>query len=78
MSEWAEKSGKLADEQNGFRPERSTVDSAFIFNELIALRQARGLPTYVSFLDIKKAYDTTWHAGLIAKMGRIGNQGKVP
>ena len=49
--------------QCGFRPERGTIDGTF--NLLMALRkrQEHNLETYVSFVDLVKAFDSVPRAG---------------
>ena len=50
--------------QCGFRPERGTIDGTF--NLLMALRkrQEHNLETYVSFVDLVKAFDSVQRAAL--------------
>jgi hypothetical protein len=79
-----EASGLLAPEQFGFRCGRSTLDAVFVLTErvkhiLSARHRARTLPGAVpcAFLDLTKAYDRTWHAGLLCKLGRAGITGRV-
>ena len=50
----------FCDEQGGFRPRRGTPDQILIFRETLASRRERGLPTYTTFIDVKKAYATVW------------------
>lgn len=64
MSRWSEAAGVIVPEQGGFRPGRGCVKQLFTLTELIKIRRLRKQKTYACFLDIKKAYDTVWHAGL--------------
>jgi hypothetical protein len=41
------------------------------------MRRTAKLTTYACFIDIKKAYDTVWHAGLMAKLQRCGIHGSM-
>jgi hypothetical protein len=65
----------LAEEQAGFRKDRSTIDQLFIMTEIIKNR--RPGHTYVCFLDIQKAYDRVWRDGLWEKLHQYGIKGKM-
>ena len=54
--------------QCGFRPERGTIDGTF--NLLMALRkrQEHNLETYVSFVDLVKAFDSVPRAALFKSL----------
>src|SRR6187551_1167142 len=49
---------KEEEEQNGFRAGRSCIDGSFSLKNLIEKRCARGINTYLVFVDLQKAYDT--------------------
>ena len=70
LSDWAESNDILADEQAGFRRDRSTVDQLFILMETVKLRRPK--PTYAAFLDVAKAYDRVWRNGLWYKLWKLG------
>ena len=76
LMKWAEAAGVLADEQGGFRPDRGTLDQVFILHEIVADRKERRLPTALAFIDVRKAYDRTWRAGLWLSTNDIGCEGK--
>ena len=44
--------------------------------EIIQRRRLVGEPTYVVFVDLKKAYDTVPHEALFAKLSRFGIRGR--
>ena len=44
----------LVDEQNGFRRDRSCTDHVFTLNSIIQNRKE----TFVTFIDLQKAFDT--------------------
>ena len=44
----------LVDEQNGFRRDRSCTDHVFTLNSIIQIRKE----TFVTFIDLQKAFDT--------------------
>jgi hypothetical protein len=67
----------LHDHQFAFRPRRGTMDPLFILSSLLQHRKATKHNTHAFFLDIKKAYDTVWHSGLLFKLHRKGVRGKM-
>jgi len=58
ITKWSETKNKLADEQAGFRKDRSTIDHLFVLTEVIRSRREKRKDTFCAFLDLKKAYDT--------------------
>jgi hypothetical protein len=76
IREWAERVGALSDLQGGFRQNRSTIDQMFILNEIVTMRKEAGLPSFLVFLDVKKAYDRVWRDGLWFKLNALGLGGK--
>lgn len=63
---------KIAEEQGGFMPGRSTHDSVFL---LLSLRDAqirRGKKMYACFLDIRKAFDSVDHKIFLQHMRDTG------
>jgi hypothetical protein len=76
IREWAERVHALSDLQGGFRVDRATIDQIFILNEIVSERRERGLPTFMAFIDVKKAYDRTWRPGLWYKLRKIGIGGR--
>jgi hypothetical protein len=67
----------LDEEQGGFRCGRSTVDQALTLKEILAQRKRVGVPTFLCFIDFKKAFDTVWHDGLWKRMWDSGIKGKA-
>ena len=55
---YCEENHILAEEQNGFRPDRGTLDNMMIMADIIEYRRARKLPTFCAYLDVRKAYNT--------------------
>ena len=45
-------------EQNGFRPGRSCIDNIFTLKQLVEKRMERGMDLHVTFLDLRKAFDS--------------------
>ena len=58
LQAFSEATGSIADEQGGFHRNRSIADQIFILREVLASRKERGLPTYATYIDARKAYDT--------------------
>jgi hypothetical protein len=47
----------IADEQNGFRKDRSCLDHVFTLTSIIRNRKSQNLDTFCSFIDYQKAFD---------------------
>ena len=63
-----EKYGLFTDFQYGFRPSRSTADLLTVVSDKIARDFNRSGATRAVAIDISKAFDTVWHAGLLHKL----------
>ena len=48
----------MPEEQCGFRPQRSTVDTMFVVRRLQELARKKDTPLYLCFIDLTKAYDS--------------------
>ena len=59
-----EKCGLFSDFQYGFRSSRSTADLLTVVSDRIARAFNRSGATRAVTLDISKAFDRVWHAGL--------------
>ena len=70
-----EQNNILADEQCGFRENRSTTDQIFILTEIIKNRRPR--KTFCAFIDLAKTYDKVWREGLWYKIFKYGICGKM-
>jgi hypothetical protein len=66
-----------ADEQNGFRKERSCADHIFSLSSIIRNRKRDGLQTYVAFVDFEKAFDRVDRNLLLFKLQSMGFGGKM-
>jgi hypothetical protein len=62
----------IPDEQFGFRPKHSTQDQLLRVTEFASVSHERKHVTGAVFLDVAKAFDTGWHAGLVHKLRRSG------
>jgi endonuclease/exonuclease/phosphatase family metal-dependent hydrolase len=67
----------LHDHQFAFRANRSTTDPLYIMDNISKQRKHAGLRTHKFFLDMRKAYDRVWHAGLFCKLHKKGVTGKL-
>ena len=63
--------------QGGFRSGHSCSHTALILQEAIASARESGSKAFVAFLDVKKAFDTVWHASLLVKLHQKGVTGHL-
>lgn len=63
--------------QNGFRSNRSTTDSIINLTEEIQKAFKRKQELIAVFLDIEKAYDTTWKQYILQQLKRHGINGNM-
>ena len=57
LVEYLELLNLIADEQNGFRKDRYCEDHVFVLDSVVKNRLNNGQSTYVSFVDMAKAFD---------------------
>ena len=72
-----EKCGLFSDFQYGFRSCRSTADLLTVVSDRIAWAFNRSGATRAVALDISKAFDRVWHAGLLHKLKSYGISGQI-
>ena len=72
-----EKCGLFSDFQYGFRSCRSTADLLTVISDRIARAFNRSGATRAVALDISKAFDRVWHAGLLHKLKSYGIPGQI-
>ena len=72
-----EKCGLFSDFQYGFRSSRSTADLLTVVSDRIARAFNRSGATRAVALDISKAFDRAWHAGLLHKLKSYGISGQI-
>ena len=63
--------------QGGFREQVGCVHTAFILQEAIQSLREKGKKAYVAYLDVRKAFDTVWHQGLLVKLHQKGITGPI-
>ena len=76
INEAAEAGGLFSRSQAGFRQREECVTQVACVVEIIQRRRIVNEPTYVVFVDLKKAYDTVPHEALFAKLSRFGIRGQ--
>ena len=72
-----EKCGLFSDFQYGFRSSRSPEDLLTVVSDRIARAFNRSGATRAVALDISKAFDRVWHAGLLHKLKSCGISGQI-
>ena len=72
-----DKCGLFSDFQYGFRSSRSTADLLTVVSDRIARAFNRSGATRAVALDIFKAFDRLWHAGLLHKLKSYGISGQI-
>ena len=82
LSLWAKRLTKyfdrrLSEAQGGFKGERGTEDQCLSFYEILLRRRRLGQPTFLFFVDFRKAFDTVWRSGLWKRLWDSGIQGKA-
>jgi retron-type reverse transcriptase len=63
--------GLLNANQFGFRASHSSTLQCMRLTDHVTLNFNNNVSTAVVFLDIKKAFDTTWHTGLLYKLSKL-------
>ena len=61
----------------GFRSSRSTADLLTVVSNKIARAFNRSGATRVVALDVSKAFERVWHAGLLHKLKSYGISGQI-
>ena len=72
-----EKCGLFSDFLYGFRSSRSTAELLTVVSDRIARAFNRSGATRAVALDISKAFDRVWHAGLLHKLKSNGISGHI-
>ena len=67
----------FSDFQYGFRSSRSTADLLTVVSDRIARAFNRSEATQAVALDISKAFDRFWHAGLLQKLKSYEISGQI-
>ena len=67
----------FSDIQDGFKSSRLTADLSTVVSDRIARTFNRSGATRAVALDISKAFDRVWHAGLLHKLKSCGISGQI-
>ena len=68
LNVWAEANNKFDKNQYGFRDKKSTTDAMFILQNIVDIYLEKNSSLFVSFIDLKKAFDCTNHRALWFKL----------
>ena len=68
LNAWAESMSKFDRDQYGFRDNKSTIDAMFILQNVVDVFLSKNDALFVSFIDLKKAFDCTNHKALFYKL----------
>ncbi len=77
ISNWAEREGKRAKGQGGFRPDHRTIEQLLTLQVLIDKSAAKKTPLFTCFVDFRKASDTVPRAQLWSRLESLGLDGKI-
>jgi hypothetical protein len=66
-----EERGLLNASQFGFRARHSTTLQCMRFTDQITINFNNNISTAAVFLDVEKAFDKTWHLGLLYKLSTL-------
>lgn len=67
----------ITDEQAGGRKGRSTTEHIAAITTIIDRNKKKRKPTYITFLDVTKAYDKAWNKAIMHVMYKQGLQEKI-
>ena len=77
LNSWAEHNLKYDGNQYGFRDNKSTIDAMFVLQNIIDVFLSNNNALFVSFIDLKKAFDCTSHKALWYKLHMNGISYKI-
>ncbi len=77
LNKWAENYDIFDDVQYGFRENKSTVDALFILQNVVDVLFEKNKCLYVSFIDLRKAFDSASHYALWFKLFNNGVNSKI-
>ena len=80
ISKYLENNNLLAREQAGFRNASRTADNIFVIKTIVdkyVRTEGKGKKLFACFIDLKKAFDTVWHEGLLLKLQKVGINGQL-
>ena len=68
LDEGLRKAGIPSELQIAYQKERNTLQANLILREVISANRDVGKTVYVAYLDVRKCFNSVWHAGLIYKL----------
>lgn len=71
LETWCDCRGLLPPEQSGFRHARDALEQTVLLAQRAVQACNGGLVTAVASLDVSKAYDSVWHAGLLLQCREV-------
>ena len=74
---YLEANNYLSQNQNGFRPSRSTADNLIQIIDSVQIAFQNDEITQALFLDLKAAFDTVHHSSLLIKIHKTGIRGRL-
>ena len=77
VEEWARERKLIIDVQGAGKIKCSSLHTAWIVKEAIAVNQEKYGSVYIGILDIRKAFDTLWQDGMLYKLYDVGIRGKA-
>lgn len=77
LSAHCEQNGILPEAQCDFRPGQATRDMMYVVRRVQQLAREKGLPRYVCFIDLQKAYDSVDQSLLWKVLARYGVPAKL-
>ena len=77
LNVWAELNNKFDKDQYGFRNNKSTIDAIFVLQNVVDMFVKRNKSLFVSFIDLKKAFDCVNHNAMWFKLDLNGISSKL-
>ena len=80
ISQYLDNISFLKPEQAGFRKNFRTTDHIYVLKTIIdkyVFNSTKGGKIYACFIDLRKAFDTVWHDGLLLKLQKAGIKGNM-
>ena len=72
----AEQKEWISPTQYGFQPGKGTAMQIFNLRETVLEQKRKGKNCFLAFMDLSKAFDSCWRAGIFKKLNELGIGGK--
>ena len=76
LFEIAQKENWISPSQYGFQPGKGTAMQIFNLRESVLEQKRKNLDIHIAFMDLSKAFDSCWRAGIFKKLHEFGVRGK--